>query len=580
MTPVTSRAERFRRILDWAAAPERIRLTIFCVLAVTGLAGAAQTGLFDRDEPRYAQATREMISTGNWLVPTFNGEPRLHKPVAIYWLMAPFHVLLGDSPLAARMPSILAAAIAGVLVYSLTNRWWGHRAALWATIIWTTAPLTVVESRMATTDAVLNALILGMALCLTRLYGGPETWTARLFWVLAGCSILTKGPVGLLFPISGLAAARYFAGVRLPLSWLRPREGLAIVAAIVLPWLAAANVRTQGEFLRFAVGREFLGRTVAPAEGHSGFPGYYLALLIPLFMPWSIFLAGALKKTWTIRHEDPRASFLLGYAFGPLLVLELISTKLAHYHYPAYAALAILTGVRIAELECSSLRPNLMNDGRFLKIATNAFAIAFMLAAAGLAWAYPGTTLAPCLIVMAAMGFAVYRNVPAIREGHWGDAIRVTTIGWTITLVTILAWILPASESSRLAVRVAASLKEHSARIAGTVALAEFRDPSVIHSLSRPAPVPIVRSQGAIQDLIDRVGATIVPLSPRELVKVESDDGLRVQVLSEIEAFDWDRGKRRKLSVVLITADPANRLARLPGGGMRLESRDAATIRR
>jgi 4-amino-4-deoxy-L-arabinose transferase-like glycosyltransferase len=580
MTPETSWADRFRRIVDWAMVPERIRLTIFCVLAVTGLAGAAQTGLFDRDEPRYAQATREMISTGNWLVPTFNGEPRLHKPVAIYWLMAPFYVLIGDSPLAARMPSILATAIAGVLVYSLTNRWWGRRAALWATIVWTTAPLTVVESRMATTDAVLNALILGMALCLTRLYGGPEPWTARLFWALAGCSILTKGPVGLLFPAAGLAAARYYSGVRLPWSWLRPKEGLAIAAAIVLPWMAAVNVQTQGEFLRFAVGREFLGRTVAPAEGHSGFPGYYLALLIPLFLPWSIFLAGALKKTWSLRHEDPRASFLLGYAFGPLLVLELISTKLAHYHYPAYAALAILTGVRIAELECTSLRPNLMSDGRFLKIATNAFAIAFMLAAAGLAWAYPGSSLAPCLIVITAMGYVVYRNVPAIREGHWGTVIRMTTIGWSITLLTILAWILPASESSRLAVRVAAKLKEQSARISGTVALAEFRDPSVIHALRQPEPVPIVRSQGAIRDLIDRAGATIVPLSPRELDKVESDEGLRVQVLSEIEAFDWDRGKKRKVSVVLITADPANRVARLPGGGMRYEARDAGTIRR
>lgn len=580
MTLASERAETLRRIVAWASAPERVRFTIFGVLLVTGLAGAAQTGLFDRDEPRYAQATREMIAAGDWLLPTFNGEPRLHKPVAIYWLMAPFYSLIGDSPLAARMPSILAAAIAGVLVHALANRWWGSRAALWAAIVWATAPLTVVESRMASTDAVLNAMILGMAVCLTRLYGGPEPRTARLFWILAGFSILTKGPIGLLFPAAGVAAARYWAKVRLPLSWLRPKEGIAIVATIVLPWVAAVNHRTHGEFLRFSVGRELLGRTLAPAEGHGGFPGYYFIMLVPMFLPWSIFLAGALRKAWSVRHEDPRISFLLGYAFGPLLLLELISTKLVHYHFPAYAALAILTGVRIAELEATSLRPNLLPDGRFLKIAINAFAIGLMLASVGLACAYPRTTLLPCLIVLFAMGYAVYRGVPAIREGDWKQAIHASTIGWAVTILTMLGWILPANESARLATRVATRLKECSARIPGTVALAEFRDPSVVHALNRPTPVPVVRSREDMRELIDRVGPAIVPLSPNELEKVHSDGELNVRILSEIEAFDWDRGRKRKITLALITADPAHRLARLPGGVMQRHAAESGPIRR
>ncbi|MBI1321819.1 phospholipid carrier-dependent glycosyltransferase [bacterium] len=580
MTRESSWVDRFRHFSSWATAPERIRCTIFLVLLVTGLAGSAQTGLFDRDEPRYAQATREMIASGDWFLPSFNGEPRLHKPVLIYWLMAPFYYAIGDSPLAARMPSILAAAISGVLVYSLANRWWGLRVGLWATIVWATAPLTVVESRMATTDAVLNALILGMTLCLTRLYGGPEARSARAFWVLAGVSILTKGPVGLLFPLAGLAAARYFTGVRMPAAWLRPREGLAIVAAIVTPWLAAVTWRTQGEFLRFAVGREFLGRTVAPAEGHGGFPGYYLALLVPLFLPWSIFLPGALKKAWSARTEDPRVAFLLGFAAGPLVVLELVSTKLVHYHYPAYAALAMLVGVQIAELERSTLRPNLQNYGRFLRISLNSFSVALMLAASGLAWAFPGTAAAPCLIIVSAMGYALYRSIPAIRDGHWGVAIRTSSLGWAVTLVAILAWLLPAYESKRLAVRVAETLRENSERFPVSVALAEFRDPSVIHALKSDKPIPIVRRQKDIKSLIESEGAMIVPLSPREIEKLEADGELRYQVLADIEAYDWDRGKRRKIAVTLLTADPANRLARLPGGALRQALLETEPVRR
>jgi 4-amino-4-deoxy-L-arabinose transferase-like glycosyltransferase len=549
-------------------------------LVISGLASAAQTGLFDRDEPRYAQATREMIASSEWLIPAFNGEPRLHKPVLIYWLMAPFYLVIGDSPIAARMPSIFASAISGVLVYSLANRWWGRRAALWATFVWATAPLTVVESRMATTDSVLNAFVLGMALCLTRLYGGPDRWTARSLWAVAGLSILTKGPVGLLFPASGMLATRYLAGVRMPAAWLRPKEGLAILTAIVAPWLAAITYRTQGEFLQFSVGREFLGRTIAPSEGHAGFPGYYLAFMIPMFLPWSIFLPMAISRTWSIRREDPRAAFLLGFIVGPLIILELISTKLVHYHYPAYAALAMLVGCTLAELEATTLRPNLLKSGRFLGIAINTFAVLLTLASAGLGWAYPGTSLIPCLIVAISMSYVLYRNLPAIRDGHWGIALRTTAVGWVVTLATILVWLLPANESSRLAVRVANAMKQHAARIPSTFVLAEFRDPSVIHSLRSDTPIPIVRRRGDLKDLIEKKGAIIVPLSPREIDKIESDREIQFQPLSEIEALDWDRGKRRKIVVALLTANPLDRLARLPGGSLRNDPGDSSPLRR
>lgn len=303
-------------------------------------------------------------------------------------------------------------------------------------------------------------------------------------------------------------------------------------------------------------------------------------MLVPLFLPWIIFLPGALKNAWSIRHTDPRAAFLLGYAAGPLIVLELISTKLVHYHYPGYAALAILVGVQVAELERSTLRPNLLRYGRFLRVSLNSLSVALILAASGLAWAFPRMAAAPCAVIVAAMGVVLYRSIPAIRDGQWGIAIRSSSIGWAVTLLAILAWLLPAYESSRLAVRVAETLREATARIPVAVALAEYRDPSVIHALKSDKPVPIVRRQKDIRELIDREGAMIVPLSPREIEKLDADGELRYQVLADIEAYDWDRGKRRKIVVALLTTDPAHRLARLPGGALRQALLDTAPVRR
>lgn len=178
------------------------------------------------------------------------------------------------------------------------------------------------------------------------------------------------------------------------------------------------------------------------------------------------------------------------------------------------------------------------------------------------------------------MGYVVYRSIPAIREGNWGIAIRASATGWAVTLLAILTWILPAGESARLAVQVARAIREKSAEVPGTIALAEFRDPSVIHALNLPKPVPIVRSKTEIGNLIESAGATIVPLSARELEKIESDKRVHVQVLAELEAMDWDRGKKRKITITLITADPANRIARLPGGSLRGGQSESSEVRR
>ncbi len=106
-------------------------IAIVLLALVLNLAGNARTGLWDRDEPRYAVCVREMRERGDWIFPTFNGEPRYHKPVLIYWLMRLGTALGGDNPFGVRLVSALAGAATVLGVTVLGRRMLGPRGGRW-----------------------------------------------------------------------------------------------------------------------------------------------------------------------------------------------------------------------------------------------------------------------------------------------------------------------------------------------------------------------------------------------------------------------------------------------------------------
>ena len=120
------------------------------------LAGNARTGLWDRDEPRYAVAVREMRARGDWIFPTFNGEPRYHKPILIYWLMGLCTALAGDTPFGVPLVSALAGAGTCLLVWGMGRRMLGASGGLLAGLMLAVSPIMVAESKLATTDATLD----------------------------------------------------------------------------------------------------------------------------------------------------------------------------------------------------------------------------------------------------------------------------------------------------------------------------------------------------------------------------------------------------------------------------------------
>ena len=154
---------------------------------VLNLAGNGRTGLWDRDEPRYAVCVREMRARGDWLFPTFNGEPRYHKPILIYWLMGLTTAFGGDNPFGVRLVSSLAGAVTVLGVWWVGRRICSACGGRWPLCIMATATaIAIAESKLATTDATLAALWLSWLSSVPRGHSGAGHRARRPH--CSGCS--------------------------------------------------------------------------------------------------------------------------------------------------------------------------------------------------------------------------------------------------------------------------------------------------------------------------------------------------------------------------------------------------------
>jgi 4-amino-4-deoxy-L-arabinose transferase-like glycosyltransferase len=348
--------------------------------------GTSHLPIVNGDEARFAQASREMFASGDLVVPTFGGRNRYDKPPAIYWLTAASFALLDATPRAARLPSNLAAVATAALLALWVRRRAGPGAGLLAGTLLSVTPVVLVQGRSCTADTITVALTLVAMLALERiLRGAGRVRDAIVLWAATALAILAKGPVapmilaatgvglwalsrrwttwqlavttgllvvGSLLPspvvLLPLVAAAAVAASKAPGARVRElRWGLgAVIATVVLlPWTVAAWSATDGEFFRVAIGRHVVERGLSPLEGHAGFPGFYVVTAIALGFPWFGPLLAELPTAWRRRRDDATTLFLLAWLIAPVVVLEVVATKLVHYPmavYPAAVAMVVL----------------------------------------------------------------------------------------------------------------------------------------------------------------------------------------------------------------------------------------------
>jgi 4-amino-4-deoxy-L-arabinose transferase-like glycosyltransferase len=347
MTNPSAFFERCPAWLHYAA------LLLFCLILY--LPGLTTLPPIDRDEPRYAQASRQMIETGDYVQIRFMEQARNKKPIGIYWLQAGLANLTGrpDAIWPYRLATVLGSTLAVLALFGAAKKFLPVRTAFFGATFLATCPLLTYVSHGAITDTVLMATVVISQGCLARIYLGHQPGkTAPLryaagFWLALSAGILVKGPIA---PMVALLTVLVISIREKSMQWtkgIRLLPGLLVVFLCILPWLVAIQKATDGAFLRQAFGRDFLPKLYAGQESHGGVPGLYL-LMTPLML-WPIFLPvwqGALNAKQLVK--DPKISrFLFAWLIPAWLVFECAATKLPHYVLPTYPVLAILAAIAV-----------------------------------------------------------------------------------------------------------------------------------------------------------------------------------------------------------------------------------------
>ncbi len=336
------------------------------LLAIALLAFAP--GLFalqpmDRDEPRFAQATKQMLETRDFVDIRFQDDARHKKPVGIYWLQA---ATVSAAEAAGfpdarrtigfyRLPSFAAAIGAVLLTYWGALAFLSRRGAFVAGALMASTLLLGVEARLAKTDATLLLTCLVGFGVLARLWFAavspsthrtPGFGAILAFWIAMGLGILVKGPITplIVFTPALVLSIRERSGRWL--APLRPLLGLLILLVIVAPWLTAIAIKTGGSFFADSVGKDMLGKVGQGQERHWGPPGLYAGIFWVTAWPMAAFMALSFRFAWVERRDDGVA-FLLAWILPCWLIFEAVQTKLPHYVLPLYPAVTVLAMLAI-----------------------------------------------------------------------------------------------------------------------------------------------------------------------------------------------------------------------------------------
>jgi 4-amino-4-deoxy-L-arabinose transferase-like glycosyltransferase len=345
--------------LDYALTSQSrtvLLLVVLCFLAF--VPGMFTIPPVDRDEARFAQATRQMIESRDYIDIRFQEESRYKKPIGIYWAQAAVVNVaraLGIRDAITnigiyRIPSFIGALGAVLMTYWAALAFVSRRAAVLAAVMMAVSILLGVEARLAKTDASLLLMCVAAMGALGRAYMSGQglfreernPWLLpAIFWTAMAGGVLFKGP--LIFMFVGLAVGA-LAVVDRSVSWLRrlkPAVGILWLVLLVLPWFIAIVSRTGWSFFTESLGSDMIAKVGTGQESHGLPPGFYFVLFWVTFFPGAILAGLAAPAIWRSRKEAG-AKFLLAWVLPSWLVFELVATKLPHYVLPLYPAIAIM----------------------------------------------------------------------------------------------------------------------------------------------------------------------------------------------------------------------------------------------
>ena len=334
---------------DPRGARRRDLAVLALVSALLFLPGLGRRDLWNPDEPRYGQVAREMVASGEYVVPHFNGRLYTQKPPLMFWAMAASGFVLGGlDETAVRLPSALAAIGSVLLVYALGHRLFDRRAAWLAAIVFATCSKVLWQARVGQIDMLLTFLVLCGVCCWMKGHlEGRRGWSYA-FFAFAALATMAKGPVGLLPPLLAILAFLALTLDRRGFRNLLLGRGLLLWWGVIVLWLGPAMVLGGDPYSQDILLRQNVTRYVNP-WGHYQPPWYFAQVLPVDFLPWSLFVPAAIVGGRALDLERRRhLLFLACWVVVTVLFFSVSPGKRTVYVLTCYPALALATGAGLA----------------------------------------------------------------------------------------------------------------------------------------------------------------------------------------------------------------------------------------
>jgi hypothetical protein len=523
------------------------------------LPGISAIPPLDRDEARFAQATRQMLETGDFLQIRFQDEARNKKPAGIYWLQAAA-VSAFSTPSATaiwpyRLPSLLGGIAAVLLTFGLGAALFGgaaepRRIAGIAAVLLASALGLVAEVHIAKTDAALLAAVmagqgaLGLAYVRARTGRPVPLWIAVMFWTAELAAIFLKGPPGPALAVVTVTALSIADGDWRWLRGLYPVAGMIALAIGLAPWLILIERATDGGFLADALGRDLLMKLIGAEESHGAPPFSYLLLALASFWPGSLLLVPAIVRGWH-RHEAPAERFLLAWLVPAWVFLELVPTKLPHYVLPLFPALALLAAAALAD----GVRLPPASWARRLDVLVRVLWAAVSLALAVLLIGLPlrfGGRIATAGILGAVLLVALtgavlwYRPGPGITTG----LIAALSLAFAVPAAQ---GVLPGLDGLWLSRAAAGLVARHPPAAGARLVAVGYSEPSLVFLLG--SDLRLVSPRGAAETLAGGGEALVSNREDAMFRQALGARGLLVQPVGSVPGLDYSNGQRMVLTL-------------------------------
>lgn len=555
LRPVFDRISAFASASHWRACVFLLLLSLAAFLP-----GFTSLQPLDRDEPRFAQASKQMLETGDFVDIRFQQEARHKKPVGIYWLQSAA-VTAGEALGVQdprhqiwlyRVPSLIGAVATVLLTYWALLAFFSPGVALLGGALMAAAVLLGVEARIAKTDAVLAACAVATMGALARAWldwtrslafvPGRRNWL--VFWGATAIALLIKGPIVPM--VWGLATIVLCIRER---SWrwfssLRPSWGLLLCLLVVLPWFLAIAWKTGGSFFTASVGDDMLGKVAEGQEKHWGPPGLYLLIFFGTYWPAAAFAAMAIPFAW-VRRREPQIIFLLAWIVPSWIVFEAVPTKLPHYVLPLYPAVTALLLLAMVNGGIDRLRRGATATAALVLLVPTALVGVIIYAN----WTLDRTIPYLALPVFALALFVAWRVVLAFRRGDLEGALWRCVLASLLLSIGVYGFAIESLRSLKLSPRLAEAVRAVGCADPAVMTVG-YREPSLVFLTGTDLAMGANGAAGAA--FLKEPGCRIALVEKRFEAEFRAGiaaAGITPRLVTSIPGFNLNGGKRLEMAV-------------------------------